>query len=144
VDPRRLAYVGRSYGGAMGGLLAGDEKRLKAYALVVGDGGLVSHFRGVDDPDFRRLSGSARERWVAAMEPIEPIRFVGRAAPARLLFQNGRRDWIVSTDNAKAYQDAGSEPKTLQWYDADHFLNEQATRDRHLWLAEQIGIAKPD
>src|SRR3954451_13711673 len=42
VDPKRLAYVGHSYGGAMGGLLAGVEKRLRAYALVVGDGGLVS------------------------------------------------------------------------------------------------------
>lgn len=38
----RLAYVGRSYGGAQGGLLAGVETRIKAYVLIVGDGGLVS------------------------------------------------------------------------------------------------------
>ena len=144
VDPKRLAYVGLSYGGAMGGLLAGVEKRIKAYVLVVGDGGLVTHFRGV--PRMHSLPGSksTQEQWFAAMEPIEPIRFVGRAAPAHLLFQNGRRDALVSVEHAKAYQDAGSEPKTVQWYDADHFLDEQAIHDRHLWLAEQIGIAKPD
>lgn len=49
VDPERLAYIGGSYGGAMGGLLAGVEHRLKAYVLQVGDGGLVmtSHESGV-------------------------------------------------------------------------------------------------
>jgi dienelactone hydrolase len=144
VDPKRLAYVGHSYGGAMGGLLAGVEKRLKAYALVVGDGGLVSHVTASRDPDFARLSRQARERWLAAMEPIEPLRFVGRASPAHLLFQNGYRDRLVSPAGAEAYQAAGSEPKTAEWYDADHSLNPQAVRDRHLWLAEQIGIARPD
>lgn len=144
VDPKRLAYVGHSYGGAMGGLLAGVETRIRAYALAVGDGGLVSHVMGTGDPDFQRLSRSARERWLAAMEPVEPLRFVGRAAPAHLLFQNGRRDRLVPPASAEAYQAAGSEPKTIEWYDTDHFLDEQATHDRHLWLAEQIGIAKPD
>ena len=144
VDPKRLAYVGHSYGGAMGGLLAGVETRIRAYAFAVGDGGLVSHVMASGDPDFQRLSRSARERWLAAMEPIEPLRFVGRAAPAHLLFQNGRRDTLVPPSSAEAYQAAGSEPKTVEWYDADHGLDEQATHDRHLWLAEQIGIAKPD
>src|SRR3712207_4507595 len=50
VDPARLAYVGVSYGAAMGALLAGVERRLKTYILAVGDGGLVSHLTGADDP----------------------------------------------------------------------------------------------
>jgi dienelactone hydrolase len=146
VDPKRLAYVGRSYGGAMGGLLAGIEKRVKAYALVVGDGGLVSHFTGADDGPgpLSRLPADARKRWLAAMEPIEPIRFVGRAAPAHLLFQNGRQDQLVPPADAEVYQKAGSEPKKILWYDAGHALNDQATRDRHLWLAAEVGIAKPE
>ena len=56
VDRDRLAYVGVSYGAAMGGLLAGVEDRLKAYVLAVGDGGLVSHFTG---PDRRQPAGGA-------------------------------------------------------------------------------------
>ena len=115
VDPKRLAYVGHSYGGSMGGLLAGVEKRLKAYVFEVGDGGLISLYKGVNHTESQRLARSVEEQWFAAMEPIEPIRFVGRAAPARLLFQNGRRDSYVPVGSAKAYQDAGSEPKTVKW-----------------------------
>lgn len=145
VDPERLAYSGGSYGGAMGGLLAGIEKRIKAYALVVGDGGLVSHFTGADDNPgpLGQLPAERRKRWLAAMEPIEPLRFVGRAAPAHLLFQNGQQDTLVPPVDGRAYQEAGSEPKTVQWYDAGHGLEPKAHRDRHKWLAGKIGIAKP-
>lgn len=146
VDKDRLAYVGRSYGGTQGGLLAGIEKRIKAFALVVGDGGLVSHFTGPDDAESGPLRSLPPERvksWLALMEPIEPLRWVGRAAPAHLLFQNGRQDTMVPEADGRTYQEAGSEPKTVLWYDAGHQLDDQATRDRHLWLAERIGIRKP-
>lgn len=145
VDPKRLAYVGRSFGGAQGGLLAGVEKRIKAFALVVGDGGLVAHFTGTEDPP--RLGGQVPEdmwkRWLEIMGPVEPIHFVGRAAPAHLLFQNGRTDEAVPAADGRAYQEAGSEPKTVLWYDAGHALNEQAVKDRHEWLAKEVGL-KPE
>lgn len=141
----RIAYAGRSYGAAQGGLLAGVEKRIKAYALVVGDGGLVSHFTGADDTNgpLQSLPQDQVKRWREAMDPIEPIRWVGRAAPAHLLFQNGRTDTAVPEADGRAYQEAGSQPKTVLWYDAGHKLNDHATRDRYTWLAEQIGIRKP-
>ena len=142
VDPRRLGYLGVSYGGAMGGLLAGVETRLAAYALVVGDGGLVSHTSGPEgDGMLQSLPAQQARRWLAAMEPIEPLRFVGRAAPARLLFQNGRKDPFVPPSHARAYQEAGSEPKTIRWYDAGHGLGQAAARDRRDWLATQLGLA---
>ena len=146
VDPRRLGYLGRSFGGATGGLLAGVEKRLAAYVLVVGDGGPVNHVNGANDADgpLRHMPKERAESWLALMEPIEAVRFVGRAAPAHLLFQNGRQDELVAPADARAYQEAGSEPKTIQWYDAGHSLNPQAVYDRHLWLAERLGIAKPE
>ena len=49
VDDERIAYLGISYGGAMGALFVGVERRIKAAVLVVGDGGLVSHFTGPED-----------------------------------------------------------------------------------------------
>ena len=141
----RIGYTGRSYGGAQGGLLAGVETRIKAYALVVGDGGLVSHFTGADDTDgpLQSLPQDVVKRWRAAMDPIEPIHWVGRAAPAHLLFQNGQTDTMVPPADGRAYQEAGSEPKKVLWYEAGHQLNDQAARDRYTWLAEQIGIRKP-
>ncbi len=91
VDDERIAYLGISYGGAMGALFAGIERRLKAAALVVGDGGLVSHFTGPEDFSFlASLSCATRVGWFRAMAPIEPIRFIAHASPTALLLQNGR------------------------------------------------------
>lgn len=142
VDANRLAFTGRSYGAAIGGLLAGIETRLKAYVLSAGDGGLVAHFRdtGGKGTPLDDLSIEQRARWLQAMEPIEPIRFVGRAAPAALLFQAGLRDDAVSAENARAFQNAGSQPKEVRWYDAEHPLNEESLADQASWLERHIGI----
>jgi dienelactone hydrolase len=143
VDRDRLAYVGVSYGAAMGGLLAGVEDRLKAYVLAVGDGGLVSHFTGPDDanrPEVQSFPAEQRERWLSAMRPIEPINFVGRAAPAALLFQAGRHDELIPEQDTLRYYQAASQPKQLRWYDAGHFLNCTARKDMMAWLARHIRI----
>jgi hypothetical protein len=74
------------------------EHRLKAYVLAVGDGGLVSHFTGPDDanrPEVVSFPAEQRERWLQAMRPIEPINFIGRAAPAASLFQAGTKDELI-------------------------------------------------
>lgn len=142
VDPKRLGFLGISYGGAMGGLLAGVDNRIAAYALAVGDGGIVSHFTGADDTNgpLQQMPKEYASRWLERMEPIEPIRFIGRAAPAHILFQNGRQDTMVPPADAEAYQKAASEPKKVLWYDAGHGLNRQAIVDRHEWLTERLGL----
>jgi dienelactone hydrolase len=143
VDRDRLAYVGVSYGAAMGGLLAGVEDRLKAYVLAVGDGGLVSHFTGPDDanrPEVQSFPAEQREQWLQAMRPIEPINFVGQAAPAALLFQAGTKDELIPRQDTIRYYQAASQPKELRWYDAGHFLNCAASKDMMAWLARHIRI----
>jgi dienelactone hydrolase len=145
VDPARLAYVGVSYGGAMGALLAGVERRLKTYILAVGDGGLVSHFTGADDPPGGPM-GVPRERWqrwLMAMKPIEPLRFVGRAAPASIFFQSGRQDRLVPPADAIWLHRAASEPKMVKWYDAGHGLGPQARVDQLEWLHRTVGTRAP-
>jgi poly(3-hydroxybutyrate) depolymerase len=82
VDPARIGYVGGSYGGAMGALFVGIERRLRAAVLFVPDGGLVAHFTNADGSVTGPLAGvsvATRERWLAAMRPIEPIEFIGGA-----------------------------------------------------------------
>jgi dienelactone hydrolase len=143
VDPARLAFVGYSMGGAQGGLLAGVEHRVRAYGLMVGDGGWVDHLTtpaGERLPDLRDLPDEQWARWLAAMRPIEPIRFVGHAAPAALFFLNARHDTSVTREDAEAYQAAGSDPKQVAWYASGHGLPRQAYLDLVAWLAEQIGI----
>jgi dienelactone hydrolase len=141
VDRERIAYVGISYGGAMGALFVGVERRLKAAALVVGDGGLVSHSTGPEDVGLMAgLSCATRVDWFRAMAPIEPIRFIPHASPTALLLQNGRTDNLVPAADAEQLQAAAPEPKTIRWYDAGHGLDQQAAWDRHDWLHEQIGL----
>ena len=145
VDRNRIAYSGVSYGGAMGAGFVGIEKRIKAAVLVVGDGGLVSHFTGPEDRNsfIGTLTCARRVRWLRALAPIEPIRFVGLAAPTPLLLQSGETDQLVPPDDARELHNAASEPKTVKWYKAGHALNGQAVRDRLLWLRDQIGMDEP-
>src|SRR5687767_4990273 len=141
VDDERIAYLGISYGGAMGALFAGIERRIKAAVLVVGDGGLVSHFTGPEDSNqMAGLSCATRVNWFQAMAPIEPIRFVGHASPTALLLQSGRFDNLVPLTDAQELHAAASAPKTILWYDAGHGLNQQAVFDRLDWLHGQIGL----
>jgi uncharacterized protein len=141
VDDARIAYHGTSYGGAMGALFVGIERRLEAAVLVVGDGGLVSHFTGPEDLDFMaNLSCATRVAWLREMTPIEPIRFIAHASPTALLLQSGRLDALVPAADAQALHAAAPQPMTIRWYDAGHGLNQQALFDRLDWLHEQIGL----
>ena len=141
VDDERIAYHGTSYGGAMGALFVGIERRIRAAVLVVPDGGLVSHFTGPEDEALMAsLSCATRNAWLSAMTPIEPIRFIAHAPPTPLLLQSGRQDNLVPEADAQELHAAAPDPKTIQWYDAGHGLTQQALFDRHDWLHEQIGL----
>jgi uncharacterized protein len=145
VDDERIAYLGISYGGAMGALFVGIERRLKAAVLVVGDGGLVSHFTGPEDSNFMAsLSCATRTDWLGAMTPVEPIRFIAHASPTALLLQNGLSDNLVPAADAEALHAAAPQATTIRWYAAGHGLNQQAALDRLDWLHEKIGLdARP-
>jgi uncharacterized protein len=141
VDNERIAYLGISYGGAMGALFVGIERRLAAAVLVVGDGGLVSHFTGPEDLEFLAgLSCETRGDWFRDMAPIEPIRFVQNAPPTALLLQSGRTDALVPAADARLLHNAAPSGAAIRWYDAGHGLNLQALWDRHDWLQGQIGL----
>ena len=143
VDADRLGYFGVSYGGAMGALFAGVERRLKAYALLVGDGGLAAHFTRADG---RRMDPPGPVPpaqwcgWFQAMEPLASTRFVGRATGARLLFLWGTRDELVPPYLAEQlWQAAPAGVKEARWYDSGHRLPEAAHLDMADWLASRIG-----
>jgi dienelactone hydrolase len=141
VDDERIAYLGISYGGAMGALFAGIERRIKAAVLVVADGGLVSHFTGPEDSSFLAgLSCETRANWFRGMGPIEPIRFIVHAPPTALLLQNGRLDTLVPVADAQALHAAAPPPNTIRWYEAGHGLNQEAAADRLDWLSQEIGL----
>ena len=145
VDPARLAYLGYSYGGAMGALFAGIERRLQAYVLISADGGLVTHFGAPNDANspLRQVSAQVAQRWIDAMSPIEPICFVQRAPPASILFQSGRRDNLVRPTDAERLHATASQPKTIKWYDSGHDQGPAGQRDYLEWLHDKIGTRAP-
>ena len=93
-----------------------------------------------DTPPACHLPPGEEERWLAAMQPIEPINYVGYAAPAALFFQAARLDQFITKENALRFQRAASEPKKVRWYDSSHSMNEAVVRDQVVWLQAQIGI----
>jgi dienelactone hydrolase len=141
-DKDRIGFLGYSYGAAMGSGLSGIERRIRAYVLDVGDGGLVSHFTGSDDAasPLTGLSADRRAAWLAAMEPIEPLYFVRHAAPTELLFQSARMDSLIPVEDAERLHEQASEPKTVLWYESDHGLPTAAWCDQADWLRDRLAF----
>ncbi|MDD2754621.1 MAG: alpha/beta fold hydrolase [Methanothrix sp.] len=133
VDKNRIAYVGHSMGALFGGILAGVDRRIKACVLIAG----VGSFTDVAQLNMPSLAGSELERYKTIMEPIDPKGYIKNAAPSALFFQFGRTDSFFPRQKFLDYYGAASEPKSIQWYDADHYsLNEVGRPDRIKWLAE--------
>lgn len=141
VDSARLAYVGRSYGGATGALFAGVERRLKTYILASADGGITTRFTAPGAPPPPGQEARARA-WLASMQPIEGLRFVGRANGS-MLFQNGRQDPIVTVERAETLHAAAPAGREVRWYEAPHALNPAAYVDQLRWLSQTVGTTPP-
>lgn len=145
VDPARIAFVGGSYGAAVGTMYAAVDARPAAYVLFVPDGGMVSHFTTQDGRRDPRLEmpDEEWERWAASMRPVEGIGYADRIRPGSILFQNARRDPIIPAWKAEALHRAAGPSHTVRWYDSEHGLPVQARVDRWQWLHERIGTDAP-
>jgi pimeloyl-ACP methyl ester carboxylesterase len=118
VDPERVAFVGLSYGAAIGGLLAAAEPRIESFVLVSGPPRLRGH----------------------QMRDLAPARWVARSPHGELFFQAGRRDEVLAQVDLEDYFEAASEPKRIRWYDAGHVPGDRARQDRLRWISERLGL----
>lgn len=140
VDPKRVGFVGHDYGAMYGGIVAGLEKRAKAYVLVAGMGSF-SDWSLKYWPATATAKGE--EAYRRGMDAVDPVRYVSRAAPAALFFQFANSDKYIPKATATAFSDAASQPKQVAWYEAQHDLNVEAARkDRRVWLTRQLRLAK--
>ena len=137
IDKQPIGYVGHSYGALFGGILAGVEKRIQSFVLMAG----VGSFGDVAAANIPSLKGQAFEEYCDVVKPIDPIRYIPHAEPASLFFQLAEKDDFPREELEK-YAEAGSEPKRVKWYRADHYsLNQVGREDRAQWLTEQLTLA---
>lgn len=147
VDPKRIGYVGLSFGAWMGGVLSGVDRRVKTYVLIAGLPSMTDFWRLHQHPMVAQVRESLTEgqlnEFLQVTEPLDAVNFISRASPASLFFQFGKRDVIISESAAWQYVQAASEPKTVEWYEAEHhdiFINKAALHDRVEWLRKEIKL----
>jgi hypothetical protein len=147
VDAHRLAYLGISYGGAVGGALAGIEPRIGAFILAVGDLGFAPHFKAEDGGWMRNVLGDIPdgqlEAWERAMQPVSGTAWFPRADGRKLFLQSNTQDEAVLPHVARAFHAAAPSGTRIQWYESGHRLTAQHYVDQLRFLHEMLGTPAP-
>lgn len=146
VDPKRIGFVGHSYGAHTGAILAGVERRIRAYVIMAGAPSLTEFLRTSTLPAIVKVRDSLTKEqqynYFNTLAAVDPINYIGHVAPAALFLQFGKTDSYPTEEKARFFSEKASDPKLVKFYDAGHALNDEAKRDRAAWLGEQIGIGK--
>src|SRR5262249_52279613 len=126
-------------------IVAGGERRVKAYGLMGTAARLSDFWRSGELPALARMRASITkeqlDKYIETIAPFDVIHYIGHAAPSATLFQFGRRDLNVPEKLALELYQAGSEPKEIKWRDGGPELNDEAMRHRAEWFRSRIGIA---
>lgn len=147
VDPKRLAYVGHSYGAQWGSILSAVDKRMKTSVLIAGVAECNDIMLRSNDPgmvDFRQTQPPGQlEKYCRVMGDIDAIHFVGQAAPIPLLFQFANFEQYFDKTSMDHYFAAAGEPKKVTFYDTGHDLNDpKALEDRYDWMAKYLNLRR--
>src|SRR5688572_2408806 len=144
VDPKRIAFVGHSYGAHTGALLAGVEKRIRAYVIMAGAPSLTEFLRTSTIPAIVKtrdsLTKQQQENYFKTLAAVDPINYISHVAPAAPFLQFGKTDGYPTEENARLYSEKASKPKLIKFYEAGHALNDEAKRDRAIWLRQRLSL----
>ena len=151
-DPRRVALMGFSGGGAVSVVCAARRGGLSAVATLSapadftrlmtreGIGAFIAHARAIGiirDPGYP----PSEEGYYQEMLACDPAREVGRLAPVPLLVVHGDQDDLVPVEEARRLYAAASEPKELYVVEGGgHKLrfNPEAMDKAVSWLLERL------
>ena len=117
IDAARIAYVGHSFDAQIGAVLDATDKRFAGFVFMSGPQNL-----------------DKQVPWA------NPRTYAGKLGPAPSLFQYGLHGPLVPVAQARDYLALASGPKTVQFYDADHALNDQAKTDRDNFLKKTLNL----
>ncbi|MGH2914999.1 MAG: alpha/beta hydrolase [Solirubrobacteraceae bacterium] len=126
-----IAYLGTSFGGVVGAILAAQDPRVKAViltsigatfeqAMLVG----AEAAKGIHDLPVQvpgaASSPSLLARAVRVLSPYDPEKMVPRIAPRPLMLIEGRFDPLVPPVDALQLAQAAQEPKTVVYFNGGH------------------------
>jgi cephalosporin-C deacetylase-like acetyl esterase len=145
VDATRVAYVGHSWDAGTGAILDATDKRFAAFVFMSGPQSMSEYVLISDSPRMapaRKITDMAKvEQNLKANAWADPGSYANKLGPAPALFQYGLHDedWVPLAD-AKDYIAMSSGPKTVEYYDADHALDERARMDRDSFLRKTLNL----
>jgi dienelactone hydrolase len=147
VDPKRLAYVGHSFGAQWGAILAAVDRRVKTAVLMGGVPDQSAILVEGEDPAAVELrKGTPKEKlakFLRSAARTDAVHYVGHAPPTPLLFQFARFERYFTEAAMKRYAKAATGPKEVKWYDTGHDLNDvQALLDRADWLRAKVRLGR--
>ena len=134
IDRTRVAYVGHDFGAMYGALAAVVDRRVTHFVFMAGTASFTDWFL------YRpKLEGVAREKFIAQLAPLDPVRWVPKLR-GPVLMQFADTDEHVSI--ARREQLAAAAPKgaEVRVYRAGHELSEESTRERLAWLRKTLGV----
>lgn len=132
VDKRRIGFLGWSSGARSGAILAGVEPRLAAVVLMSGGAAPIEEY-------LAQIPAELRPPLEPILRSIDPLRYIAKASPDRLLLQDGRQDEVVPVDALEAMAAAAPKGTDVRWYAAGHGLNQKALKEQLAWLTEKLG-----
>jgi len=128
IDGKRIGYVGGSMGGILGAIFIGVEPRIKAAALLVAGGNMslmIMKSQHPAIPPIRKYleeQGMTYEELQKALNPVDPLNFIGNFSPRPVVFHLGKYDQIVPAEAGEQLYKRAGEPKQVYWYDSGHNL----------------------
>lgn len=115
-------------GGILGAIFIGVEPRIKAAALLAAGGNMSLMIKKSLHPAIPAIRRYLEEQGISygelqeALNPIDPIKFIGRFSPRPIVFHLGKYDRIVPAEAGEQLYEAAGEPKQVYWYDSGHDL----------------------
>ncbi len=145
VDARRIAYVGHSCNGEIGGFLSGIEnRRLKAVVVMAGPLSDEVNIKTKGYQNYRQRVGPEKfDAFVAKYRWTDPALYESHSEGIPKLLQFATKEDMLTPELARQYLPYLSDPKTLKSYEAEHALNAEATKDRIAFLAQQLKVKAP-
>jgi dienelactone hydrolase len=134
VDPTRVAMVAHDFGAMFGAVMGAADPRAKAYVFLAPTPRLSDWYLYMAKP-------ADLDAYKKQLEPLDPIRAVGKLTPAPVFYQFATKDEHVPAPRPQEFYDATQGRKLMGTYEAGHDLTPpEVAADRVAWLAKELRL----